>query len=168
MMALKERPMKKLLFFTVALALTLACGSARPTQRPVSQPPAPPTVAPTSTAALLGSVTSLTFFFEHQHQFDCGASGDHWRCIAPDGLVKITLFDNPITEATISIPNAAFDNKPSKYVVALLHQTGLDNSAWDWVVSQMKQPEMSKDFGDRRVITQMDSEGWLVTVEMAR
>jgi len=156
--------MKKLLFIIVALSL--ACGTPRPTLP--AQLAKPPTIAPTPTAALLGSVTGLTSFFEHQHQFDCEVSGNHWRCIAPDGLVKLTLFDDPVTEATISVPLDAADSKPSKYVVALLFQTGLDNAAWDWLVSQMKQPETSKEFGDRRVTTQMDDEGWLVTVEALR
>lgn len=154
----------KHLLLAIAVILLLACGSAR---QAVSTPQA--TTPPTATRdTLLGTATSLIYFFETQHQFECGPNRDHFRCIAPDGLVKITLFNDPVTEATISIPLDAAGSKPSKYVVALLFQTGLDTAAWDWLVSQMKEPEASKTFGDKRLTTQMDDEGWLVTVEIVR
>lgn len=155
--------MKKLLFF--AIVLILSCGQAAPVANLAPQPTRPPAA---TADKLLGSVSSLMWFFENEHQFKCRVSGDHWRCLAPGGLVKITFFNDPVSEATISIPLDASAGKPSKYVVSLLHQTGLDNAAWDWLVSQMEEPEMSKNFGDRRLTTQMDTESWLVTVEAVR
>lgn len=154
------------IFFTFIILVLIACGTAQRTQ--VNQAPHP-TKAPAITPdELLGSIEVLTWYFEHEYQFNCGPSGNHTRCTSPDGLVKIILFGNPVSEATISVPFDAADSKPSKYVSALLLKTGLDNAAWDWLVSQMKQPEMSKGFGSRRLTTQINDEGWLVTVEAIR
>lgn len=155
--------MKRLLF-VIAVVLLLACGSARQAVSTL-----PPTAPPTATRdTLLGTATSLIYFFEHQYRFECAPNRDHFRCVTPDGLVKIVFFGDPVNEATISIPLNAADSKPSKYALALLLQTGLDTAAWDWLVAQMKDPEASKIFGDRRLTTQMDDEDWLVTVEAVR
>lgn len=152
--------MKKLA--AVILLLALACGTARPTQ--VSQPaelPRPAATAP----ALLGSVDSLTGFYEREHSFTCETNQDHWRCFSPNKAIKVVFFGDPVNEATISIPLSEGDNKPAKYIRDLVLQTGLDVAAWEWLTPNLNEAEISKDFGNKRLTSVFDDEGWLVTVQ---
>ena len=150
--------MKKIIFVCF-VALLLACRSASVT-------PTPGLATPSPTASLkLGSVSAMMLHFESQYQFTCETNRDHWRCFSPNQAIKIVFFNDPVTEATISIPLSEADNKPAKYIQALVFKTGLDAAAWEWLTPHLNDTEISRDFGSRRLTSQSDNEGWLITVE---
>lgn len=167
--------MKKPAIWIIAFLLLCACGlflarsflAPRPSSPLVqSQPPANPTATPDT---LLGNRAALIRHFETEHGFaQCGGVDNHIACLSPDGLVTVAFYDDPVTKALINVPLDAADSKPSKYVVSLLIQTGLKSQDWDWLVSQTREAEASRTFGDRRVTSKMDGEKWLVTVEIMR
>lgn len=186
---LKNDRLAQLMLIGVFLVGCLACGiwglsltqfftSKTPTSAESLNSPTP-TNAPTSTPKpdpiptpnlLLGERDDLVSYFERNYDVgNCALikDGDFISCLSYEWVV-IAFYGDPVHKALVNIPADAFDDKPAKYASALLSQTGLDSSAWDWLVSQMKNPTASRVFGDRRVSSIMDDEKWLVTVEIVR